>query len=303
MELTAEMRKKVKGQGFLSNKDGEHFSARIITENGVLTAAQMACLSQAAEKFGNGQLAFTSRMTVELPGVKYEDIPAFQEFVGQEGMVTGGTGAKVRPVVACKGTVCTFGLIDTQGLAKEIHDRFFVGYGNVALPHKFKIAVGGCPNNCVKPDLNDLGIIGQRVPMVDEERCRGCKKCSVEMVCPMAAARTEEGKLHINRDVCNNCARCAGKCPFGAVTHGEAMYKVYVGGRWGKQIRRGDALRTLLTKEQAMDACEKAILLFKSKGRPGERFASLVERLGAEEVEKALLSDELLQRREEILAG
>ena len=32
------------------------------------------------------------------------------------------------------------------------------------LPHKFKIAVGGCPNNCVKPDLNDLGIIGQRVP-------------------------------------------------------------------------------------------------------------------------------------------
>ena len=32
------------------------------------------------------------------------------------------------------------------------------------LPHKFKIAVGGCPNNCVKPDLNDLGIVGQRVP-------------------------------------------------------------------------------------------------------------------------------------------
>ena len=34
----------------------------------------------------------------------------------------------------------------------------------VKLPHKFKIAVGGCPNNCVKPNLNDLGIIGQRVP-------------------------------------------------------------------------------------------------------------------------------------------
>ena len=38
---------------------------------------------------------------------------------------------------------------------RAIHD--------VKLPHKFKIAVGGCPNNCVKPDLNDLGVIGQRI--------------------------------------------------------------------------------------------------------------------------------------------
>jgi sulfite reductase beta subunit-like hemoprotein len=26
---------------------------------------------------------------------------------------------------------------------------------NEVLLHKFKIALGGCPNNCVKPDLND----------------------------------------------------------------------------------------------------------------------------------------------------
>ena len=39
--------------------------------------------------------------------------------------------------------------------------------------HKFKIAVGGCPNNCVKPDLNDLGIIGQMVPKL---RRRGVQR-------------------------------------------------------------------------------------------------------------------------------
>lgn len=65
-------------------------------------------------------------------------------------MVTGGTGAKIRPIVACKGTTCVFGLLDSQGIAKRLHERYFEGWGNVALPHKFKIAVGGCPNNCVK---------------------------------------------------------------------------------------------------------------------------------------------------------
>ena len=66
----------------------------------------------------------------------------------------------MRPVVSCKGTTCQYGLIDTFALSEEIHERFYHGYSSVKLPHKFKIAVGGCPNNCVKPDLNDLGIIG-----------------------------------------------------------------------------------------------------------------------------------------------
>lgn len=96
MALQEQDIKRVKGQGFLLNRGTEEFSGRIITENGVLTAAQMRCLSEAAEKYGNGKITFTSRLTVELPGIAYENITPFIEFVGQEGMVTGGTGSKVR---------------------------------------------------------------------------------------------------------------------------------------------------------------------------------------------------------------
>ncbi|MGI6115108.1 4Fe-4S binding protein [Luoshenia tenuis] len=304
MEISAEQRKKVKGEGFLSNNDGVHFSARIITENGVLTAKQLKNISEVADKYGNGDIAFTSRLTLEVPGINFEDIEAVKEYVAREGMETGGTGAKVRPVVACKGTVCTFGLIDTQALAKEIHRRFYKGYRAVALPHKFKIAVGGCPNNCVKPELNDLGIVGQRVPVLDVEACRGCGKCSIVQTCPVGAAKVTEGKLVIDPAVCNNCGRCAQVCYFKALTHQEAGYKVYVGGRWGKKIRHGTALKTIFTsKEEVLDIIEKAILLFKDQGKPGERFATLVERLGMEQVEKQLLADDLLQRKEEILGG
>ena len=34
----------------------------------------------------------------------------------------------------------------------------------MVLPAKFKIGVGGCPNNCVKPTLNDIGIVGAVLP-------------------------------------------------------------------------------------------------------------------------------------------
>lgn len=40
MALQEQDIKRVKGQGFLLNRGTEEFSGRIITENGVLTAAQ-----------------------------------------------------------------------------------------------------------------------------------------------------------------------------------------------------------------------------------------------------------------------
>lgn len=301
MGVTAEQKKQVKGQGFLHNRGTDEFSARIITENGVLNAAQLKNISEVAEQFGNGHVTFTTRLTVEIPGIAYENIEKVKAYVAKEQLETGGTGAKVRPVVACKGTTCVFGLIDTQGLAKEIHDRFYKGYGSVALPHKFKIAVGGCPNNCVKPDLNDVGIMGQRVPALNKSLCRGCKKCRAQAACPMDAMKVKDGVIHRDKSICNNCGRCITTCPFGVMPDGTVGYKVYIGGRWGKKTRHGDMLQKLFTKEEALDVVEKAILLFKDQGKPGERFGSMVERIGLAKVEKTLVSNDLLERKNEIL--
>jgi len=303
MAISAEQRKAVKGQGFLSNKNQNLFSARIITVNGVLTGQQIKCLGDAAEQFGNGQVTFTSRMTLELPGVAFEDIAAFQTFIAQADLKTGGTGAKVRPVVACKGTVCVFGNLDTQELAMEIHRRFFEGYSSVALPHKFKIAVGGCPNNCVKPDLNDVGIIGQRVPELDKDLCRGCARCAPEAACPMKACTVEDGLLTIDRARCNNCGICTGKCPFNAVKTSRVGCKFTIGGRWGKDIRIGTPLDGIYTEEETLDLIEKTILLFKEKGLPGERLSTMVERLGRQETEQALMGPALLERKQKLLGN
>ncbi len=304
LTISPEEEKRVKGLGFLSNKGTDNFSGRVITVNGKITAQQMKCISEAAELFGNGVVTMTARLTIEVQGIPFDRIEEFRAYIAKAGLVTGGTGAKIRPVVSCKGTTCQYGLIDTFDLSEKVHHRFFEGYGAVKLPHKFKIAVGGCPNNCMKPDLNDLGVIGQRLPKLDVDACKGCKKCGVELACPMKAAKVVDGKLVIDPSICNNCGRCAGKCYFNALSNEQYGYKMYLGGRWGKKTAVGRTLSHIFTDEkEVMDTIEKALLLYKSEGKPGERFAETIDRIGFEKVEQMLAGDELLARKEEILAA
>ena len=292
-KLSPEDIKRVKGLGFLQDKRyPDVFNARVITRNGRITTDEHRAIAEAADRFGSGQVAMTTRLTMEIQGVRYENIQPLMDFLDAYGLTTGGTGALVRPVVSCKGTTCQYGLIDTYALSGKIHERFYVGYHNMPLPHKFKIAVGGCPNNCVKPDLNDLGVVGQRVPVPDTEKCRGCKKCQIEKNCPIHAAKLEDGKISIDPDACNHCGRCKGKCPFGAVEEYREGYKILIGGRWGKKTACGRPLpRLFATEEEVMAVIDRAILLFREEGIAGERFADTVTRLGFDYVSGKLLGE------------
>lgn len=292
-KLSPEDIKRVKGLGFLRDKRyPDVFNARVITRNGRITTDEHRAIAEAADRFGSGQVAMTTRLTMEIQGVRYENIQPLMDFLSVCGLTTGGTGALVRPVVSCKGTTCQYGLIDTYALSGKIHERFYVGYHNMPLPHKFKIAVGGCPNNCVKPDLNDLGVVGQRVPVPDTEKCRGCKQCQIEKNCPIHAARLEDGRISIDPDACNHCGRCKGKCPFGAVEEYREGYKILIGGRWGKKTACGRPLpRLFTTEEEVMAVIDRAILLFREEGIAGERFADTVARLGFDYVSGKLLGE------------
>ena len=300
-KLSAEEIKRVKGLGCLQDKRYEDvFTVRVITRNGKVTAEEQKKIAEAAERFGSGEVTMTTRLTLEIQGVPYDSLEDLMEFLAQAGLETGGTGSKVRPVVSCKGTTCQYGLIDTFDLSQKLHDLYYTGYRGVSLPHKFKIAVGGCPNNCVKPNLNDLGIIGQRVPEIDLAKCRGCKNCQVVNNCPIKVAKVEDGKVMIDPAACNHCGRCISKCPFGAVNESAVGYKVYIGGRWGKKVAEGQPLdKIFMSEEEVLEVTERAILFFRDEGISGERFADTIARLGFDYVQDKLLNSKI--DREEIL--
>ena len=111
-------------------------------------------------------------------------------------------------------------------------------------------------------------------------------------------------KLVIPAEACNHCGRCVGKCPFGVVTGYIDGYRIYIGGRWGKKTACGRPLDKVFTdREEVLNVIEKAILLFREQGNTGERFADTVARLGFENVQAQLLSDELLRNKQANLSA
>lgn len=289
-ELSPEQIKAVKGLGCLRDKRyPDKFNVRVITRNGKITTDEHRAIAEAADKFGSGEVAMTTRLTLEIQDVDYNNLENLFAFLASHGLESGGTGPKVRPIVSCKGTTCQYGLIDTYALSLAIHEKFYKGYHSTVLPHKFKIAVGGCPNNCVKPELNDMGIIGQKVPVIDYDKCRTCKKCSAALGCPLGVFKSD-GKVHIDTENCNRCGRCIKACPFGAISSDGAAYRIYIGGRWGKRTAQGQPLSKLFKSEaEVLDVIEKAVILFRDEGINGERFSDTINRLGFEYVEGKLL--------------
>ena len=94
---------RVKGLGCLRDKTTpDRFNCRVLTRNGKITSAESIAIARAAEQFGSGEVTMTTRQTVEIQGVPYENIEPMRAFLAEHGLETGGTGPKVRPVVSCR---------------------------------------------------------------------------------------------------------------------------------------------------------------------------------------------------------
>ena len=301
--LTNEQITSVKAKGFLRNRGTDCFSGRIVTIAGVFTPKELQAIAECAETFGSGKVIFTARLSAEIVGIPFDKIPEAEQFMAEHGLKFGGTGAKVRPISACKGTTCVYGNIDTQELATVIHNKFYVGMRDVKLPHKFKIGVGGCPNSCMKPSLNDVGIEGCRAFSFDSTLCRGCKKCLVAESCPSKAVSMADGRAVIDPSKCTKCGVCVGKCPFGAAPkEAVSVCRVFVGGTWGKTQRMGTRLSATFTPEEVPAVIEKVMLWYKENGYAKERLGAAIDRIGVEALEAALATNDLIDRKEEILA-
>ena len=118
-KISPEEIKRVKGLGCLKDKRYDDiFNIRVLTRNGRITTEEHSAIADAAEKFGNGEITMTTRLSMEIQGVPYGNLEGAIAFLAEHGLTTGGTGSLVRPVVSCKGTTCQYGLIDTFSLSE-----------------------------------------------------------------------------------------------------------------------------------------------------------------------------------------
>jgi dissimilatory sulfite reductase (desulfoviridin) alpha/beta subunit len=151
----------LKKRGFLKQRQDGFFVLRTRTPAGVYSNEQLDKLSEIAQRYGKGFAHATTRQGLEIPFIKADDIAAVEKALRDAGIETGASGACLRTTTCCPGNNwCRQGLIDTFALNQRIEKELGITCG-ADLPHKFKIAISGCPNMCTRPDASEIGIHGQ----------------------------------------------------------------------------------------------------------------------------------------------
>ncbi len=267
----------LKAMGLMKQKQADLFSIRLRVVGGHLTSAQLRVLADLAEQYAHGHIHLTTRQGVEIPNVRFRDWAKVQTGLARADLEFGACGTRVRTITACQGGLCLHGLIDPQSLARRLDAQV---YGRADLPHKFKIGITGCPNGCIKPQENDLGVMGLARLHFDAARCTACGLCV--QACPAPGAlRLEEGVLLHDPARCLRCAACVAACPRGAWRQVGSEYAVFVGGKMGKRPQFGERLPFVVPTEESLVALVEATLeWYTTRGERGERFGDTLSRLG-----------------------
>ncbi len=274
----------LKARGFLSQRQPDKFSMRLHLKAGKLDVAQLKALTEAAEKYGDGHVHVTTRQSIEIPFVDFEDVDRISEELENSGLPGGASGQKVRGVVACQGTtVCNHGLINSPRLAERIDELYF---GTFA-PKKFKISISGCPASCAKPQENDFGIMGVVRPGWKKDGCVYCGLC--EKVCKADAVRVLNDDVAIDHEKCILCGECVRVCKKGSIEACEYGYTIFVGGKVGRFPRKADKLVEMVKEDTLFSILAKTLEYYREYGRPGERFGALLDRQGLEKYCEAVL--------------
>lgn len=275
----------LKNTGFMQQNLKDHFSLRIRVVGGHVKSEHLKVINEVAEQFGRGYVHMTSRQSIEVPFIALKDIETIRTILAEAGVETAACGAQVRTITACQGNaVCSGGLLDTLELANDLDKHF----GGRPLPHKFKIGITGCRNNCLKAEENDLGIKGAMKVTWHSDLCTYCGAC--QTICKGKAIQVnkKEKTLHFEEADCVMCGKCVKICKKSAWS-GQQGLRVYFGGLFGNRITIGKQLIPVVyNREDLYKAIEVALAFFNKHGKSKERFATTLDRVGWDLLQKDL---------------
>ena len=184
-----------------------------------------------------------------MPGIRYEDIDkvnaALEPFIREiemglcnvqvEDPLAGYLAIGGRNIVACQGNrICQKANTDTTGLARRLEKLVYPS------PYHLKTVIVGCPNDCAKASMADLGILGVAKLRFNAERCIGCSAC-VKACAHHAVGclSLKNGKAIKEESACIGCGECVLACPTLAWQRKpDPFWQVRLGGRTSKKTPR-----------------------------------------------------------------
>jgi nitrite reductase (NADH) large subunit len=124
---------------------------------GLTNPRELRAIADVVEKFNAPMVKVTGGQRLDIFGIRKEDLPAVWADLNAAGMVSGHAyGKSLRTVKTCVGSDwCRFGTQDSTGLGVKLERMSWGSW----MPHKFKIAVSGCPRNCAEATIKDFGVV------------------------------------------------------------------------------------------------------------------------------------------------
>ena len=125
---------------------------------GLTTPKELKDIAEIAVKYDVPTVKFTGGQRLDMLGVKKEQLAPMWQDLNDCGFVSGQAYAKgLRTVKTCVGnTHCRFGTQDSMNMGIKLEKLTWGSW----TPHKYKIAVSGCPRNCAEATIKDFGVIG-----------------------------------------------------------------------------------------------------------------------------------------------
>ncbi len=124
---------------------------------GLTNPRELRAIADVVEKYNAPMVKVTGGQRLDIFGIKKEDLPSVWADLNAAGMVSGHAyGKALRTVKTCVGSDwCRFGTQDSTGLGVKLEKMSWGSW----MPHKFKIAVSGCPRNCAEATIKDFGVV------------------------------------------------------------------------------------------------------------------------------------------------
>ena len=124
---------------------------------GLVKPNELRAIADVCDKYEVLEMKVTGGQRIDLFGVKKEDLPPLWKDLTEAGFVSGHAyGKAMRTVKTCAGkTWCRFGTQNSTGLGVQLEELTWGSW----MPHKYKLAVSGCPRNCAEATIKDFGVV------------------------------------------------------------------------------------------------------------------------------------------------
>jgi ferredoxin-nitrite reductase len=138
----------------------------VVLPVGKMDVPQMRGLADIADRYGSGMIRLTVWQNLLISDIKEANIPAAKQEIEDLGFHWSATNVRAG-LIACTGSFgCRFANSDTKRHALAIADHVD---SLIQIDQVVNIHLTGCPNSCAQHYIGDIGLLGTKVEVGEDE--------------------------------------------------------------------------------------------------------------------------------------